>query len=43
MSAAEGQGFDRTAGPVAGEFTVRGAAEGQGFDPDTAAAEGQGF
>lgn len=40
-SAAEGQGFDRTAGPVSGEFTEKGAAEGQGFNPNTAAAEGQ--
>ncbi|KAK9845841.1 hypothetical protein WJX81_003945 [Elliptochloris bilobata] len=43
VSAAEGQGFDRTAGPVTGAFTEKGAAEGQGFDPTTAAAEGQGF
>ena len=40
-SAAEGQGFDRTAGPVSGDFTEKGAAEGQGFNPNTAAAEGQ--
>lgn len=43
VAAAEGQGFDRTEGPVSGEFTEKGAAEGQGFDPTTAAAEGQGF